>query len=351
MFNEIKKVITEWNVSDLFTVNKSEMVLTCANGYQAISKGLDDVEKLKSIIPQKGILTDVWIEEATEIREDDLKQLSKRLRGRANVKKRISLSFNPILRAHWIFKKFFMSLDSSTVYCDDKLSILKTIYKDNKFLAQDDIEELENEEDTYWRDVYTLGNWGTLGDVIFKNWKIGDIPEEQKKGFDNIRNGLDFGFSTAPSAYVRMNYDKKTKTIHIFEELFVHGFTNPQLAEALKPIINNERLICDSSEPKSIQELRDHKVNAIGADRGKDSVNFGIQFIQQHEVIIDSSLQNLINEFQFYQWKKNKQGESLPIPVDKANHGIDAMRYALEGDMDNRIPGLFFLGASKNENN
>lgn len=209
-FNEIRKIIIGWKLEDYFKVNKADMVITCINGSQILFQGLDDVEKIKSITPEKGVITDILVEEATETAENDIKQLEKRLRGKSKVKKRITLIFNPILKTHWIFKKYFSGrfFDNDTSYNDGDISILKTTYKDNRFLEQDDIDALENETDEYFRDVYTLGKWGTLGDVIFKNWKVEDLKDRINQ-FDNIRNGLDFGYSSHPMAYNRCHYDTK----------------------------------------------------------------------------------------------------------------------------------------------
>lgn len=126
--------------------------------------GLDDVQKIKSITPKKGVITDIWIEEATECDENDIKELTKRLRGiTKGIKKRITLTFNPILRSHWIFKKYFGNFgDDDKEYRDENLLIQKTTYKDNRFLEQDDIDDLEDETDEYFYQVYTLGNWGVL---------------------------------------------------------------------------------------------------------------------------------------------------------------------------------------------
>lgn len=334
-FNEVRKIISNWKVGEYFKINKSEMVITCVNGYQMLFAGLDDVEKLKSIVPENGAITDVLVEEATETAEDDIRQLEKRLRGKSKVKKRLTLIFNPILRTHWIFKRYFSGkfYDNDVQYKDDSLSILKTTYKDNRFLERDDVDALENETNEYFYDVYTLGKWGVLGDIIFTNWRREDLTN-MVGGFDNIRNGLDFGFAADPAAYNRIHYDRKRKTIYIFKELHEYGLTNPQLAVLLKPIIEGERLVCDSAEPKSIQELKDEDINAAGAIKGKDSVNFGIQWLQGYTIIIDKSCQETINEFQMYQWKKNKTGETLRIPTDKHNHHIDDIRYALEDDME-----------------
>ena len=172
----------------------------------------------------------------------------------------------------------------------------------------------------------------TLGDVIFTGWKIEDLSSIIPT-FDNIRNGLDFGFSKDPTAYTRSHFDAKRKTIYIFDEFQELGLTNPEIAERLKPIIGKERIVCDSSEPKSIQELINCGINAIGARKGKDSIQFGIQWLQQNEIIIDKGCQGVINEFQMYQWKKDKYGESTKTPIDKNNHFIDNIRYQFEDDM------------------
>ena len=333
-FNQVKQTIQDWKVGHLFKINLSTMVITCINGYQILFEGLDDVEKLKSLIPQKGIITDIIIEEATETRQTDIKQLQKRLRGKSDKPKRLVLLFNPILQTHWIHEEYFKGhfYEGDRVYHDDGLLIFHTTYKDNRFLEPADIKALEDEKDSYFHDVYTLGKWGVIGGVIFMNWKIDDLSN-MIPNFNNIRNGLDFGFSDDPAAFNRLHYDRMRKKIYIFEEMHEYGYTNPMIAEWLAPVIGKEILVCDSAEPKSIQELRNHGINAQPAKKGKDSVHYGIQFLQQHEIIVDRGCQETINELQQYQWKKLRTGESTNIPVDKNNHHIDGMRYALEDEM------------------
>lgn len=332
VFNETRKVISNWEVGHLFKINKSEMSITCRNGYQAICRGLDDVDKIKSITPERGVVTDIWIEEATETIEDDIKQLNKRLRGPTKVKKRLTMSFNPIMRSHWLFGRYFGGFaDDDKEYRDERLLILKTTYKDNRFLEEDDIYELEHETNKYWYDVYTLGNWGILGAVVFDNWEVRDLSKVKKK-FDNYKNGLDFGFTNDPTAFVRMHYDKKRKILYITNELYERGLTNQEIAKALKPLIGSEYVTCDSAEPKSIEELKRENINALGALKGKDSVGFGIQFLKGLKIVIDITCQNVINEFQLYQWKKTRDGDVLNIPVDRDNHTIDAIRYGMEDE-------------------
>lgn len=338
VFNEITKTIHNMGLSSFFNINKSNMVITCSlNNKQILFAGLDDPEKIKSITPIDGVITDIWLEEATEAKYEAVKQLYKRLRGRSKVKKRLILSFNPILKSHWIYKEYFGGWqDDKNFYRDsDNLLILKTTYKDNDFLEEDDIKELENETDRYYYEVYTLGNWGSLGNVIFKNWEVQDLSEIRKT-FDRFNNGLDFGFAQDPAAMIHMHYDRKKKTLYILDELYERELTNDLLAEKIKKMIGNQYVVCDSSEPKSIRELVNHGVRAMPAKKGPDSVNHGINWLRQQKIIIDVRCQNVKNEFQTYRWKEDKDGNVLPVPVDRDNHAIDAIRYGLEEHMEIR---------------
>ena len=321
IFNEICKAILSFKLGPYFSINKSDLVITCTNGRQILFAGLDDVEKVKSITPALGVLTDVLVEEATEVLQDDVRQLRRRLRGHSTVAKRTTLLFNPVLLDHWIHQEYFQNWDDSkTYYHDFKLSILKTTYKDNlRFLDQGDIDILEDETDKYYHDVYTLGNWGTLGNVIFKNWEVRDLTEERKI-FDKYHNGLDFGFSSDPAAVVRSHYDKKHNTIYITDEIYMREMTNDILGKEVHELIGNEYIRCDSAEPKSIKELRSMGINSLGARKGKDSVNFGIDWLQRQKIVVDIRCQNMKNELQQYKWKEDKDGNVLKVPVDKFNH-------------------------------
>jgi len=350
---EIQRVIREWGVSELFDINKTDGTITCVNGYQIIFSGLDDVEKLKSITPAKGAFTDVWVEEATETEQASIKQLSKRQRGGdERVPKRLHLTFNPILQTSWLFVEYFKAIgwaDGQTHYRSDGLSILKTTHKDNKFLTVEDHARLESEKDEYYYQVYTLGNWGVLGNIIFKNWVVANLadpeseyylPEEQRT---NRRNGLDFGFSSDPAALGVSHYDTRRKRIYFYKELYETGLTNDVLAERVIELIGHDAVTCDSAEPKSIQELRNHKVNALAAKKGKDSVTFGIDWLKQQDIIVDASCVNMQNELRQYHWKKDAGGNSMKIPVDKNNHLIDGgLRYAYESDMSGFDPSKVF---------
>lgn len=335
VFTEVCKVIGDWGVGKLFRINKSDMLITCENGYQIIFAGLDDIEKLKSLTPAKGALTDVWVEEATETERNSVKQLYKRQRGGDEATaKRFTLSFNPIMQSHWIYQEYFSGIsltDTQTSYKSDDLSILKTWYIHNRWLTADDVRDLENETDPYFRNVYTFGNWGVLGNVIFTNWTVQDLSGMQAQ-FTNRRNGLDFGFSSDPAALSVCHYDRKNKTIYLFAEIYERGLTNDVLADEVKKIIGQDDVTADSAEPKSIAELQRYGVNCRPAAKGKDSVLFGVQWLQQQKIVIDASCINAKNEFMQYKWREDKDGNAIRQPIDKHNHIIDATRYAFERD-------------------
>jgi len=347
-FTEMVKVIREWGLLQLFKIRESDMEIACANGYTANFRGLDDVEKLKSFTPQKGSLTDIWIEEATEITEQDFEQLDKRLRGLTDYArpKRITMTFNPILRNHWIHRRFFGDwADTDTYRKRDGVVILKTTYRDNMFLTQDDVASIENTADPYMRDVYRDGNWGVLGGAIYPHVEVADIIDDPVfQTFDIIRYGLDFGFSNDPTAFNAFYYHRPTRTLYIFAEWHAKGVTNDQIADALKPMVGNGTVVCDSAEPKSIAELNMLGLPSRGAQKGKDSVLHGIQWLRQQRIVIDRRCQHTINDFRGYHWKKDKHGESINIPSDAFSHHPDAVRYACE-DLIFESPANSVFGA------
>lgn len=187
-FPLLKQVISNWNLSDHFKVNESDMRIRCKlTGNEVAFAGLDDVEKIKSITFENGELTDIWIEEATECQEADINQLKVRLRGGTS-KKQMVLSFNPINIQHWIKKHF---IDSGLA------TVCFSTYKDNKFLTDDDRKALEDLKhiDEYTYEVYCLGKWGILGKTVFDarsiQKRLDEIPQPLKVGyFDYDYDGL-----------------------------------------------------------------------------------------------------------------------------------------------------------------
>ncbi|HBG8471012.1 PBSX family phage terminase large subunit [Clostridioides difficile] len=340
--NEITKAISNFKLNEYFQVNKTDMIITCKlNNKQILFCGLDDVEKVKSITPIDGVITDIWVEEATETDYKAVKQLDKRLRGKSKVVKRLTLSFNPILKDHWLYTEYFDIWEDDKQYVEkDNVSILKTTYKDNKFLAEDDIKALENESDKYYYEVYTLGNWGVLGAVIFKNWRVEDFSDIEST-FDNFRHGIDWGFADDPFAYVKSHYDRMRRKLYICDEIEAVGLLNREAAPLVSKKANGDLVICDNASPKDVAEFSDLRINAVSARKGAGSIEYGIKFLQGLEIIIHPRCQSFKNEINKYKYKEDKNGNILPIAVDKDNHLIDALRYSLENDME--YGGISFL--------
>ena len=179
-FPLLKQVLSNWNISEHFKINESDMRIVCKlTGNEVAFAGLDDVEKIKSITFSNGELTHIWIEEATECQEADINQLKVRLRG-GKSKKQMVLSFNPINIQHWIKKHF---IDSGLA------TVCFSTYKDNKFLTEDDIKALEDLKytDEYTYEVYCLGRWGILGKTVFNaraiQERLENIPKPLKVGY------------------------------------------------------------------------------------------------------------------------------------------------------------------------
>lgn len=334
VFNEVTKSISSMGLKEHFAINKSDMIITCKlNEKQILFCGLDDPEKVKSITPQNGVLERIFIEEATEIKRDAYLQLKKRLRGNTKHSKHIIMAFNPILKSHWIYKEFFGGWqDDKTVYEDENILIVKTTYKDNIFLTADDRKLLEDETDPYFYNVYTLGNWGILGNVIFKNWRVEDLTAQIPK-FDNIYCGCDFGYAVDENALIKVHYDSKHKRVYVFDEWYQAGMSDDELVRVGKNFFGRNYVACDSSEPKSIDYLVLSGINAYAVKKGADSINRGIRWLQGHEIIIDVKCQNFKNEIECYHWQEDKYGNAMAKPVDEKNHLIDALRYALENLM------------------
>ena len=322
-FAEIRSVIGTWDCEKLFKINKSDLEITnYVNRNQFIFTGLDDVEKLKSI---HGI-TDVWIEEAAEITREDFQQLNLRLRGIGPIPKQITFTYNPISALSWIKADFH---DAEV----DNGIILKTTYKHNRFLDEEYIgviEDLKNKDPIYYQ-IYALGNWGVLGNLVFTNYEVESFDIKDENGnflFEKVFNGIDWGFND-PSALVRIGL--RDSELYVFDGLYAKGLTNTELIDEAENVITRGDLFtADSSEPARIKEWRKKGFNVRSAKKGKDSVRFGIDFIRRHRIHIHPSMQEFINEIQGYVYKKDKDGNTLEEPLDFKNHYMDAMRYALE---------------------
>lgn len=325
MKNVLSKWCENWGVklSELVEINLSDMTIIFKhNGSQIMFTGLDDPEKLKSI----EAVTSIWMEEATEFDQEDFEQLDLRLRGEHGVRKQITVTFNPVSDQHWLKKVFF---DDPI----DDVFTLKTTYLDNPFIDDGYKMVMENKRKTNMRyyNIYALGNWGTADGLVFENVTYRRITQDEIKGLP-ARQGLDFGYTNDPTAFNLTYIDKANKKIYVYDGFYGNAMSNEDIAEKLKSLnYHRHKTVCDSSEPKSIDRLCALGVRAVGAMKGRDSINAGIDFLLDHEIIVNSDLVEFKTEFENYSWQV-KDGKRLNKPVDDFNHFIDSLRYATEED-------------------
>jgi len=306
---------------DACRINKSDYEIELPNGSIFLFKGLDDPEKIKSI---DGI-TDIVIEEATELTEDDFTQLNLRLRALVD-DLQIYLMFNPISKKNWVYDYFFVRALPLNV------KVIKTTYRDNKFLSDDyrtELERLKDRNPAYYR-IYCLGEFATLDKLVFPVYTTKIVSEETVAGLKRWI-GLDFGYINDPSAIVWGFIDPVQKRIYVTGEYVKRGMKNNEIAETMADLgLHKDKSYGDCAERKSIDEIRDKGVNIEPTEKGKDSVIHGIQWIQQYELIVDERCFKVIEELDNYTWKKDKKtGEYINEPVDTFNHTIDAIRYGL----------------------
>jgi phage terminase large subunit len=331
-------MISLFGLTPFAEINKSEMTITFpAFNSTLIFMGVDDQEKLKSIAG----ITGVWIEEGTELTPSDFEQIDLRLRGITPNYKQILITFNPISILHWIKGRFFDSGDDEIL---NKTTIVKTTYKHNRFIDDEYKQKLESIKDPVTRSVYCDGDWGVLGNLVFTNWIAAEIPDPER--FSTYQAGLDFGFSIDPTVFIRVAV--KDGVIYCIDEFYEHGLTNDRIAARLKDRIKGHSVYCDSAEPKSIEELKRHGVNARPVVKGRDSKHYGIQLLKQYQIVIDPRrCPRLLAEIQGYVHKQDKNGRNLPDPIDYDDHCIDALRYAMNSYMKRRGLSIPKISASQ----
>ncbi|MCU0373334.1 MAG: PBSX family phage terminase large subunit, partial [Ignavibacteria bacterium] len=309
-FALLKSIIYDSGIGKEFRVKSSDLTIESRfNNNVIITAGVDDREKLKSI---NGI-TSVWIEEATELDKKDFLQIDLRLRNKTQNYKQILLTFNPVDANHWL---------NTTVLNDAK--VVKTTYKDNPFLDGNYLKMIEGlkEQDSDYYDIYGLGNWGTLKNIIYKPFEItGNYPAEP----DEVIYGLDFGYNN-PTALVKVLI--KDSVYYTDELIYETRLTNSELTERMKKIINSRSdcIYCDSSEPGRIQELRKAGFNVFPASK---SVTDGIDFMKSVKIFSRNANVNINREVLSYSYKTDKAGNVLDEPVKFNDHCMDALRYAI----------------------
>jgi phage terminase large subunit len=286
--------------------NKSLLRYEFANGSYIEFFSADDSSKLR------GARRDVlYVNECNNITFESYNELAIR------TKKAVYLDFNPA-NEFWVHKELKDEPDSD---------FLILTYKDNEALDNSIVQQIEKnrlkaETSAYWANwwrVYGLGEIGMLEGVIFSNWKtIDTLPKDAKL----IGIGLDFGYTNDPTAIIEIYNYNGTRILN--ELKYQTGMLNSDIAKELPKHVP---VYADSSEPKSIEEIKRYGITIKGVTKGKDSINYGIDVMQRQEYLVTSNSVNLIKELRAYCWDTDKAGTRLNKPIDTNNHAIDALRY------------------------
>ena len=268
----------------------------------------------------------LYINEANELHLEDWRQLLLRTTDKTII------DYNPSDTFHWIYEE---------VLTRDDVDFFKTTYKDNPFLEQSVIDEIERFKDTdenYWR-VYGLGERGLNVAAIFPQYEITEsIPERAKL----IAYGLDWGFTNDPTAVVSVW--QEGYALYIKEHIYKTGMTNRDISiELFKLDLDRTPIICDSAEPKSIEELHRLGHNVKPAKKGPDSVRIGIDIMKRHKIYVLRESTNAEKEFRNYKWEVDRNGKTLSKPVDKNNHIIDAVRYVCINRLGQNYTGKYYI--------
>lgn len=352
-FTELKWAVKRLKVEHLWIFKESPLEATyIPTGQKIYFRGLDDPLKVTSITVDIGVLCWMWIEEAYEVmKEEDFDMLDESIRGECpeGLWKQITITFNPWNERHWLKRRFFDELvgrdaEGKPIYKprknpisdDGEILAITTNYLINEWLDKADIAVFERMKRNNPRRyaVAGLGGWGIVDGLIYENWK------EESFKLEDIQNkhadlksafGLDFGYTNDPTALFCGYLSLKDKKLYVYDELYKTGLSNKKIKDEIESMgFLKERITADSAEPKSIDELKGYGLRVTAAVKGKDSINNGIQWIQDLEIIIHPRCVNFLTEISNYTWKTDKFNKRLNEPIDEMNHLMDAMRYALE---------------------
>lgn len=335
-FTELKWAIHRLGVEGFWEIKESPLEMTYKpTGQKIYFRGLDDPLKVTSITVEHGYLCWMWIEEAYEVgNENDFNMLDESIRGaipsETGLFKQITLTFNPWNEHHWIKKRFFDNPADETL-------AMTTNYLCNEWLDAADrkvFETMRLNNPRRYR-VAGMGDWGIVDGLIFENWeeKAFDVDEIRRLASVRSAFGLDFGYTNDPSALFCGLVDETAKTLWVFDEMYDYGMSNERIAEKVSQMgYRKERIRAEAAEPKSIDRLYELGLSRIQkARKGKDSINNGIDYLQDYHMIVHPRCVNFITEISNYTWDTDtKTGKRLNKPIDDFNHLMDAMRYAME---------------------
>ena len=343
IFKDFVEAIKHFKLTEYCQISTYQLRIELPNGSEIIFKGLDDIEKMKSI---SGI-ADIVIEEASEISKDKFSQLDMRIRSKAK-NRQIHLMFNPVSKDNWVYNEFFENEKEDCL-------IIHSTYKDNPHVSDDLVKAIESQKKTnpIYYSIYALGDWGTLGQKVYENWieqKFNYtelIAEMAQEGITPvIKAGLDFGYVSDPTCIVLALINEREKKLYIFDEHCQTGMLNSQIADTLiAKGWHKLEIFADSAEPKSIADLRRAGISNIKpAFKGSGSISYGIARLHEYAIIVHPKCKNIINEFKNYTYKQDKNGNYISKPIDKYNHCLDALRYLI---VNGRTKSKFIRGLSK----
>lgn len=313
-------------------IHKSPLQLTCRhNGNKIIFRGMNDDkqrEKLKSITFQKGKLTDVWLEEATEFTQADLEIIDDRLRGELPPGQfyQIRMTFNPVSKNHWIKKVFFDIADPNVL-------THQSTYMGNRFIDDAYRARMERRKivDPEGYRIYGLGEWGEVGGLILSNYVIEEFDTSPER-FDYMVNAQDFGFNHA-NALGEVGF--KDGELYLCREIYEFEKDTSELIKIAdeKGIRKDIKMWCDSAEPDRIKMWKKAGYRALPVKKHPNSVKAQIDHLKQHRIHIHPSCVNTVKEIQQWKWQKNeKTGEYTDEPVPFQDDAMAMLRYSIEDE-------------------
>tara|TARA_R110000803_G_scaffold6446_4_gene20945 strand:- start:9476 stop:10639 length:1164 start_codon:yes stop_codon:yes gene_type:complete len=304
--------------------NRSTLKYTFNNGSYIEFFSVEQPDKLRGA--RRNVL---YVNEANNVPFEAYNQLAIRTSGD------IWIDFNPTAN-FWAHKE---------VATEDDADFITLTYKDNEALSQTIVEEIELARDKaktseYWANwwkVYGLGQVGSLDGVCIKQWNEIELPLEARL----LCYGMDFGYSNDPTTLIGLY---KYNDAYIFDEvIYQKKLLNSDISNLLSDNNITEVIYADSAEPKSIAELKTYRHKVMPCTKGKDSIVYGINLINQNKIFITSRSTNLIKELQSYTWAKDREGNTINKPIDAFNHCIDAARYAMSSQLETPNKGKYFI--------
>jgi phage terminase large subunit len=347
-YSQIIWAINKLGVAHLWHTTKSPLELMYKpTGQKILFRGLDDPQSITSITSQVGNICWVWWEEGFQVaNEDDFNKVDLSIRGILpdGLFKQHTIVLNPWSEKIWIKPRFFDKVDPITGLSPDGdiLAVTKN-FNVNEYLAPDDINifrAMEKENPRRYN-IEGRGNWGIAEGLVFTNWEELEFDYLYKKRqTDNYGQklykelyGMDFGYTNDPTAFIAVLVDEKNKHIFVYDEIYKTQMKNKDIYSTIKYLeYDRVRICCDSSEPRTIAELKDLGLNKVfAAKKGKDSVRAGIQKLQDYKIFVHPRCVNTLVELSNYCWDKDKEtNKLLQDPIDEYNHLMDALRYSCE---------------------